>query len=1305
MLGGLLGASCDTAFDPTRRTQKRGTLGEEVFGLVCDRVGAQSLREDVTGASFHALCHPDSTGKWARTVDQSVLPPLGDGALDLTGRPVTLEAQRAARTYEVARIEALARRRTDLARALDAAIPDGALPLVDATVTGEGQACDAAATSKLGRLREELATTLGRLVALYDDETFPRVTRALGGLLKGLETDGPAREAFSRLGARQGYRPLAVAIGTIRPILAYPRLPQLAQALLRLVAEDADPNRAAGAVVPGRGRAAFERLLRTFREELRLPSEATPAVLETGRDAAGRPVLSRPRTNLELADALLLSTHATFGTGASRLIVRRDARGVAKVSPVAGRVPAPFQDPLATGQPLLDAQGRFVTTDGTPPPSPFFAVEAPWTAWRDPDGRALGPTGAPLYEYLDVAHTYLGRLLGDLRPLLDPAPVRALLPKLVGGLTVLLGERDADADAVRMYPADPARGSAPVALRYRAFGADTSPLADLSHALAQAAAHPDVADSLQLFATIARERPAMLARMIDLGLRLKEVADRHPEASLPARSMLWDDLLDVLAEMARTPGLFEGMLKALADEKSRGLGPVVAAYMRNHDEVSYDHQPSRPDDYDALNGPTQNMTTGGLVDPDAPLHLPVDRGRPDTGDNRSAFQRFLQLLHDTNGLAACTKENAVAHLDLVWPPGSGIRIQLDYPTNPLVRTVCAFVGATPPQHLPRCGILRFPNVAAMIVDVAVERAEFDIRDECLKKLMTSPLTGLVGGVDSFLEQISGIKGFTLNPTVAGVSRLAFFDTPYAAWGGYAGSAIYPKTRDFLKDILDPVPSMACRAAPWTDPSDGAVLGMRECDRFEDTLRGRDRNALFPLELKFGQTDFVAAIRPLALAFWQAHASPQLIRLLDTLHLHWGSTGQSSSECDPRAPRDDARFCSGDGTVRYEPLLAEMMDQAGLFPTVADLVIELDEIRVQHCDQRDARGACLAASLRDGVSVLADAVRAVIDPERNAGLRDRHGHQHTTKNDGSVVPQVTPAYLVIDALGGMDAAFDRYAQTHTDAQARRTGWKQARSQLVDALLAIDHSGAAPRLSNPGTAAILPELVDVLRAQVTAHCPPTGVPCPWATGELASRLSAVIGGPTTAAVMDLLEAVRAEPSALDETQRFLGHLVDQTADAETLAATLSATVDLVQVLGDASNLDPMFGLVARATALPADAKSAERGLIDGLIGLLWRLFAGAHDAGGRSLCASPVDPHHALATVLRNLVTPMGPDEPAPIEVLLSVIGDVNRVDPRQTEGLSPADFQNIGHEMSAFLLDRARGLEQFYTIVRAATGGQ
>ena len=47
------------------------------------------------------------------------------------------------------------------------------------------------------------------------------------------------------------------------------------------------------------------------------------------------------------------------------------------------------------------------------------------------------------------------------------------------------------------------------------------------------------------------------------------------------------------------------------------------------------------------------------------MTIPVDRTQPDTGGQPGAELRrvFMQLLHDANGLGACTKAGAVAHLN------------------------------------------------------------------------------------------------------------------------------------------------------------------------------------------------------------------------------------------------------------------------------------------------------------------------------------------------------------------------------------------------------------------------------------------------------------------------------------------------------------------------------------------------------------------------------------------------------------------------------------------------------------------
>ena len=109
-------------FDASRPEVERGTIGEEVFGIFCDRMSGQLLREDLSGASFHGVCHKDG-GAFADKVDESALPPIEDGLADKDGNPVPVGAQQAARGRALARIAALVKRRPDLIEALDAVFP------------------------------------------------------------------------------------------------------------------------------------------------------------------------------------------------------------------------------------------------------------------------------------------------------------------------------------------------------------------------------------------------------------------------------------------------------------------------------------------------------------------------------------------------------------------------------------------------------------------------------------------------------------------------------------------------------------------------------------------------------------------------------------------------------------------------------------------------------------------------------------------------------------------------------------------------------------------------------------------------------------------------------------------------------------------------------------------------------------------------------------------------------------------------------------------------------------------------------
>src|SRR5437660_7115514 len=93
---------CSGDFDMNRATPPRGSLGRELYSMVCDRVGAQALREDVTGGSYHAICHPDpATGKYAEKVDQALLVDLDPSAVDTSGKPVALDVQKQHRKYRI----------------------------------------------------------------------------------------------------------------------------------------------------------------------------------------------------------------------------------------------------------------------------------------------------------------------------------------------------------------------------------------------------------------------------------------------------------------------------------------------------------------------------------------------------------------------------------------------------------------------------------------------------------------------------------------------------------------------------------------------------------------------------------------------------------------------------------------------------------------------------------------------------------------------------------------------------------------------------------------------------------------------------------------------------------------------------------------------------------------------------------------------------------------------------------------------------------------------------------------------------
>ncbi|MEO6418014.1 MAG: hypothetical protein ABIP39_01305, partial [Polyangiaceae bacterium] len=1152
----------------------------------------------------------------------------------------------------------------------------------------------------------------GRVNDLYNDRTIPLFTEALAGVLGDVHASPDAQASLARLDARQGYRPGPLEAGVARPLLSYPRLDTFANALLRAVATDSDPLNLDAKIdktklaltdnrrlIPGPASGAFQDLLAVSREELRSSTPSPPLqALGSLTDTSARTLLSRPRSNIELTKAIFLAQDGVFGAPGSRYIVQRDPRGVAAVGLVAGSVPGPFVDLTGPsgkpdGLPDLDPLGQFVSQ--APLASPFFSVDGV-DGQRDALGRATTTGGGTLYGYVDANRTYVAQLTRDLLPLIDAPRKHEGVMNLAAGIPVLAGNYDAMPTSKRTYPADPSRvgdwklahaasppanlGTSPVELSYRAYHPETSPMIDLVYAVGQLLANPSNVDVLTLLTTLIEKNPGELARLVGVGLKIKAIADGHPEAHIPAGSTLWDELFDTLAKIAKEPGLLEAMLTAFGQDATVTLTNSATKYLEDRDELTYDRN--------NLNGPVFNLTTGGVTS----LVTPVDRSAPDTGSNRSAFQRFLQILHETNGLAACTKDGAIAHV--VW---KGIKI--DYPTDFVSDAACLLLtGHTAPSRLPQCGVLRIENVAAMLLDVALGRANFDIRDQCLSALANSPLTGIVGGTDAFLEQISGVNGFSTHPTVNGISRLVFFDTPH---DGLAGDVKNPQSLRFFWDIIDPVPSTVCPLVPFTD-TDGKVLNLRKCASFKDTLCGRDGNATFPLE----ELGFIKAVQPLAAAFADHNQSLLFVELFDTLHLHWGSKDQSLDECDPSGTRStNGRWCSQDGTVTYEPLIVDAL-RTDLFPTLHDMVALLQSTTVTHCSTVDpATHACTKSTQVNGIQVLAEGIRGIVDPARAAGLTDRHGNAFATRNDGNHNPQTTPIYLLTDALNRMDGAFTTYAATHP-ADADRLGkWRSARSDLTDSFFSVEGAGAASRFSNAAVTKVLPLVISVVKAQLLAHCPDPAQPCTWAKTDLTKNASDVVGGPTFAAIVNLLDAVRKDDGARTELEQLVAYLLDPSSPGDASATTTAAIVDLLQTLEDDQNLSPVYRAIANVaggTLVADDGHVVKRSVADAAIETLARIFAHGKEADGRDACGREIDPQGTLKVVLARLIQPMGDRQQTPFDVVIDVVADVNRAHPELTNKLDGADYANITLEVSDFCLNRSRGLEQVYDVIRKAT---
>ncbi len=370
------------------------------------------------------------------------------------------------------------------------------------------------------------------LLPLYDDDTLPKQTRTMAGILGRLEDDSGAQAALAALQNRVGYVDLARQEALVRRIAAYPCFRELSRRMLALALAH-DGRDETGAKDPSES----DLMIRMLRYGAERASE-----LEISEDDE--------RTLVLAADLLLLEDGrlATNTLEDPPQVVARDPRGMAWVEPPAIDTFGMFRDNTpADGLADIDEAGRFLAPTGQPIDLPPFSAEGT----RDPERRAMTTQGL-VYRYLELDQTILGTALRDGRTIIE----RGAIPKIRKVGEAVLGPRTEEGT----------------------YHAAASPLVDLGHALLQGIAPEDALPLLSIVRKLLLTHEGSLAYLVEELEQQQDIADAHP-AHLRAGNTLLTDMLSMIRRLLEQPGLVEALLTLVEEDPDLLRFPSASAQL------------------------------------------------------------------------------------------------------------------------------------------------------------------------------------------------------------------------------------------------------------------------------------------------------------------------------------------------------------------------------------------------------------------------------------------------------------------------------------------------------------------------------------------------------------------------------------------------------------------------------------------------------------------------------------------------------------------------------------------------------
>ncbi len=1230
-------ASCAPDFDTTRRAAPIGTVGSEVFNVMCERLHTGESPRDVTFERGRAPC--------TQGLSATASAPQGVG-------PKTV---------------ALSRMRADVVSALDTAMPRDTYTPLDRLLVGLLPLYGTDGSGRTDAMRRPGVLTSDGGVATAED-LLPQTTRAASSLVNRMAGDQDALLALERMSLRQGYRPARVAFGLLRPVLAYDRVDGLLDTTFRMF-------RDATLVAPaGTANAQFNATLAMLRGEF---ADARPATAE--ESVAG--------TTLDAVLSLMLRTDDALATGQPIEVVRRNACGFAQLD---GPIAAPFVDTDMNGVvdtvrcAPVDAQRQPIRNAPTPFPA-HGAAETP----RDAAGRATVTAGGPLrYRYVNLDTSMLGAVSRQLPPLLTGVDTRAL--QLVHGAQGLFGDR---AMASRMYSSG--------ALSYRQFNAQGSPLVDLVHGLGVFLTHKDAPAMLTMARQLMTgQNEAKLARVMGALLRAKEISDRYTDVSMEARSVIWDDVMGVVQRVAAEPGLLEDVLEAVASSTTRlpatglwesscaGTVPLenvarsFGGYMTHRDRVEPDWNTTSQ--VNGLPGWNAHVVN--------PLTRNVDRAMPDTqswqspgtaADNRSTQGRLFHLVDDLTGARMCNKNHAAVrvrfNVPLLGEQSIGVPGATDIPACELVEVPDSAVFYLRTVVGGRRGILplSIPGLAGTITDIA---RRFGVS-------LDSTLDGLV-------QSQSQIAGFNSEPSPYAVARLVFNPRPNAFLRDLMDPVLI-RNADGIDPAAHPeyvvrnyhrATLFAWEGYCFYDSVRPLAAAFVRHDRIH--VDSNPAHDIVDPQLASGANPATMAPRVID----SSKGARLFVDLFDAFHHHWQTARsgdfQSSTRCDTCST--GRNFGYNDGASRYEQMLGEIM-ASDLLPALGDLTVALRTINPtagNACLDRARPGMRRACT---GIDVTASLVRALVSPNPTAldgtpafaaAPSNRSGVARALWSDGTTPTDATVYTLFADAFNAMDPLIDR-------DPTQRANWNAARSATVDQLLAVDGTGVGAQFHNRSIAPITRMTTDWAVERLAAHRT-AGDLDRWArdgSAGLAARLSSVVQGPAFSSAIDMSLALYNDRDARSTMGAFVTWLLststvgDASRTGSNFATTVSALADLLQVARADQDIDPFLHTFAPAMQP-----------VTGTVPLGLRFLDRARGYDPDRVLT------RVLANMTRR---PTGADALAlePLSVVADAIADTHRQTPGDHGPMAALDFRAVLLNVAEFFSDDRRGLEQFYAIVQ------